>query len=224
MFARIRSHRAGNLLVELALIVVGISIALALEGWAQDRDDDRTEQIYLRGLEADLETDRAELASALQANRAKLQELQQLITGLPDLAAAPSEQQAATLFAPATYHFFEPANFTFVALQESGDFRLLSDLELQRGLLRLMRRYRAIETQQANYMQALDDVYIPLMMSGFDIATMSLTDPELPGNQVFRNSFIFALQETDQRVRTMEAALEEVAGLVTVIDSQRDGD
>lgn len=223
MFARIRSHKAGNLLVELVLIVVGISIALALEGWAQDREDARTEQVYLRGLQEDLETDRANLDNMIAANRQKVEELQRMIPGLPDLLEAGSEAQATTLFAPATYHFFEPSDFTYVALQESGEFRLLSDLELQRGLLRLFRKYRLLDTMQDNYIQALDDVYIPLMMAGFDIATMSITDAGLVEDQVFRNSFIFALQETSQRLQVLEQVSGEVNELIRQIDAQREG-
>lgn len=222
MFARIRSNKAGNLLLELGLIVLGISIALGLEGWAQDREDARTEQVYLRGLQEDLEVDRAFLDQLVRANQRKLEELQRLIPGLGELAEAGSEQQAETMFAPATYHFFQPANFTYVALQESGDFRLLSDPEIQRSLLRLNRHYQLIETLQTNYMQALDDVYIPLMMAGFDLASMAITDPRMAQNQVFLNSFVFALQETSQRLQALENAQQEVDGLIAKIETQRD--
>jgi hypothetical protein len=69
------------------------------------------------------------------------------------LAEAPAEQQAASMFDPSSYSFFEPSDFTYRSMQESGDFRLLSGPAIKEGLLRLARQYRLIDTLQANFIQ-----------------------------------------------------------------------
>jgi len=87
-------------------------------------------------------------------------------------------------------------------------------------LLSLARRFRQVQTLQQNFIQALDDAYIPVMMGSFDIAEMRLTDPTLFDNQVFRNFFAFALQDTSNRVDSYEAAKLEIAALIEVVERQ----
>ena len=220
MFARMKSSRSGNLLLELLLIVVGINIALWFEGLAEDYREARSEQRYLQGLRDDLLSDTTSLDQIIGLNEARLESVESMIPQLQGMRDASPELQATIVFGPATYHFFNPSDFTYRAMQESGDFRLLSDAQLKQELLRLVREYRFIDELQRNFLQALDDGYIPLMMNGFDFATLQVTDPSLPENQLFRNFFFFTLQDTSQRLDALRAARDRVAALLLTIEGQ----
>jgi hypothetical protein len=220
VFVRMKSSRGGTLLIELLMIVVGINIALWFEGLAEDFKDQETEQQYLEGLRDDLQTDITNLDSLIEQNQAKVELFQSIIPELVNIGGQSSDQQAQTIFAPSSYSFFQPANFTYTSMQESGDFRLLSEPDTKRLILRLMRRYRLIEELQTNYIQAMDADYIPLMMAKFDLVKGQITDPTLITNQVFRNFFAFALQETDQRVEVLSRARKEEGGLLVNIEQQ----
>ena len=50
MFARIRGSKAGNFLVDLLMLVLGINIALWFEGRFQDFQEAKAEAGYLEGL------------------------------------------------------------------------------------------------------------------------------------------------------------------------------
>jgi hypothetical protein len=52
--AALREMRWAQVLVELALLIVGILVALAVDGWIEDRRDARLEREYLGRLERDL--------------------------------------------------------------------------------------------------------------------------------------------------------------------------
>ena len=67
-------------------------------------------------------------------------------------------------------------------MQESGDFRLLRNAAIKKSVLRLDRRHKDIALLQKNYLQALDDGYIPPMTNRFDIATMHVTAAERPAS------------------------------------------
>ena len=54
MFAKIKRSRGTNILAELAMIVIGINIALWFEGWFDDLQEAETELQYLGGLRDDL--------------------------------------------------------------------------------------------------------------------------------------------------------------------------
>lgn len=220
MFARIRSAPGVSVLGELLMLVVGINIALWFEGKFDDFSDAETEQQYLQGLRDDLQTDLERLELSIRFNEAKATRLASMLPELPGLAEAPPETLSQAMFEPSSYDFFSPADFTYRSMQESGDFRLLSDEATKQGLLRLARRYREIDQVQQNFLQALDDGYIPLMMESFDMVNGKLADPDLVDKLGFRNFFAFAIQDTQQRTTYMTDAREQAAALLELIASQ----
>lgn len=220
MFARIRSTRGAGIIIDLLMLVVGINIALWFEGLAEEYGEREAEQQYLLGLRDDLESDITLMDAVIRLNEEKLEQLQAIIPTLDALGDQPPERVQETIFTPSSYNFFQPSDFTYTSMQESGDFRLLSDPDLKKGILKLVRRYRLVDELQRNFIQALDDEYIPLMMSRYDIKESRLSDPTLVDDQVFRNFFMFTYQDTDQRVRVLRSSREQAQGLLEAIEAQ----
>lgn len=220
MFARVRSSRGAGVLGELLMLVVGINIALWFEGKFEDIQDADTEQQYLRGLRDDLTVDLDRLERLIKFNQKKIDKLSQILPQLPGLAEAPPEELGDAMFAPSGYDFFQPSDFTYRSMQESGDFRLLSDDDIKKALLKLARRYREIDLLQQNFIQALDDGYIPLIMQNFDILQMRLADPTMLDSLMFRNFFAYAIQDTGQRMEQFENARDQARELIERIEAQ----
>ena len=217
MFARLKSTRNSNFVLEILMIVVGINIALWFEGWFDDLKDAETERQYLVGLRDDLRTDVGLLKQLIDSNKIKIDNLQKIIPELPGLAEATPDTQASAIFEPSAYLFFQPADFTYRSMQESGDFRLLSDNDIKKGLLRLIRRYREIEVLQKNFLQALDDEYIPIMLRKFDLLSGRITDNSLASDQVFVNFFGFTLLDTGMRIDAYIKAAAQAQDLLDAI-------
>jgi hypothetical protein len=219
MFARVNSKKSSNVFAELLLIVLGISIALWFEGLAEDLQEQEIEHQYLIGVRDDLQMDIRSLDVIIRGNQERIGQLEQTLAQLPTLHDATPEAQITAIFVPSSYHFFQPANFTYMSMQESGHFRLLSDPGIKRDLLKLMRHYQLIDELQQNFIQALDDGYIPLMMGGFDLVDRHLVDPQLFKNTLFRNFFGFALQDTGQRVIVLKDARSQTSALLEQISA-----
>lgn len=220
MFKRLKGSRASEILVEVLMIVIGINVALWFEGVFDDVADRKTEQAYLAGLRADLETDIAALDEVIRFNVDKMRALEDVMPSVPGIVDLPPSQQAAGLLEPSNYSFFESADFTLRSMRESGDFRLLSNDDIKRDILKLARTYRTIETLETNYLQALDDEYVPILMRAFDLSEGRITDAGLADNQVFRNFFPFALDDTRTRVAVYEDAREQAAALRAAIEAE----
>jgi hypothetical protein len=220
MFKLSANGRKGNLLIEILMIVVGINVALWFEGWFQDLQDAEIEEQYLVDLRDDLLTDIENLDFAFKNGEAKSQRTTQFIELMPTLAELPPEEQAQAIYTPANYQFFVPSDFTYRSMQESGDFRLLQDAEIKKSILKLDRRHKDIAMLQKNYLQAMDDGYIPLMMNRFDIATMTVTDPTLLEHQLFRNFFVYTRQDTDTMVSMYRLTRSQSEELVALIEAQ----
>jgi hypothetical protein len=200
------------------MIVVGINVALWFESWFQDLQDAEIEKQYLADLRDDLLTDIASLDLVIESGEAKSQRAAQIIESMPNIADLPPEQQAQAIYTPPNYQFFEPSDFTYRSMQESGDFRLLRNAEVKKSILKLDRRHRDIAMIQKNFLQAIDDGYIPLMMNRFDIATMTVTDPALLDDQLFRNFFVYTKQDTDTMVALYRAARSQSRELIELIE------
>ena len=220
MFKLNREKRGTNLFLEILMIVVGINIALWFESWFQDLQDAEIEERYLADLRDDLLTDIDNLDLVIKNGKAKSELVTQFIGMMPTMADLSPEQQARAIYTPSNYQFFEPSDFTYRSMQESGDFRLLRNAEIKKSILKLDRRHKDIAMIQRNFLQALDDGYIPLMMNRFDIATMTVTDPTLLSDQLFRNFFVYTRQDTDTMVALYQAARSQSEDLVELIENE----
>jgi len=215
-----RNDRSANLLLEILMIVVGINVALWFESWFQELQDAEIEERYLADLRDDLLTDIKNLDIVIRSGETKSQKVAQLVDLMPTIADLSPEEQAQAIYTPSNYQFFVPSDFTYRSMQESGDFRLLRNAEIKKSILRLDRRHKDIALLQKNYLQAMDDGYIPLMMNRFDIATMRVTDPTLLEDQLFRNFFVYTKQDTDAMVEMYRLARSRSDELVRLIEEE----
>ena len=220
MFKLNRNGRAPNLLLEILMIVIGINVALWFESWFQDLQDAEIAERYLVDLHDDLLTDIRNLDSVIKNGEAKLQQTAKIIELMPTFTDLSPEQQAQAIYTPPNYQFFVPSDFTYRSMQESGDFRLLRNSEIKKSILKLDRRHKDIAVIQKNYLQAMDDGYIPLMMNSFDIATMTITDPALLQDQLFRNFFTYTEQDTNAMVTMYRLARSQSEELVDLIEEE----
>jgi hypothetical protein len=202
------------------MIVVGINVALWFEGWFEDLQDAEIGEQYIADLREDLLTDIANLDNAISSGEAKSAQVTKYVAMMPTIAELPPEELAQAIYTPSGYQFFTPSDFTYRSMQESGDFRLLRNPEIKKSILRLNRRHKDIAMLQTNYLQALDDGYIPLMMNRFDIATMRVTDPTMLSDQLFRNFFVYTKQDTDNMVAIYRLARSESEELVRLIEKE----
>jgi hypothetical protein len=200
------------------MIIVGINVALWFEGWFEELGERDTEQQYLLELRVDLQTDIEELDRAIAQNTAKVDRLESLVKNYAELPTQNADTLAQAIFEPSSYSFFEPSDVTYQSLIESGDFRLISDPDLKKGLLKLTRRWNEIETLQNNYLQAMDDAYIPLMMRTFDLVEMKVSDPSLFSNQLFKNFFPYALQDTERLAVIYALAKDQTEAVLAAVD------
>jgi hypothetical protein len=220
MFKPSATGRRSNLLLEILMIVVGINVALWFEGWFQDLQDRETEARYLVDLRADLVTDIDNLDRLIEWADQKSKTAADIIERMPTLDTLPAEKLAQIIGFPSSYDFFTPSDFTYRSMQESGDFRLLENDAIKKGVLRLDRRHKDIAYIQKNYLQALDDGYIPLMMNNFDLSTNRLTDPALLENQLFQNYFPYVGNDTRTMAYLFTAARTDSEALIGLIDEQ----
>jgi hypothetical protein len=218
MFKPSSTGSGSNLVLEILMIVVGINVALWFEGLFEELGDRETEKRYLVDLRADLAADLDQLDRMIIWAEEKSEAAQDIVERLPEVHALPADELAQLVYFPSSYQFFTPSDFTYRSMQESGDFRLLENDAIKKGILRLDRRHKDIAGLQKNYLQALDDGYIPLMMDSFDLPTYQLTDPTFLEDQLFRNFFVYVGNDTAAMAHLFRMARAESEELIELID------
>ncbi|MDX1678110.1 hypothetical protein [Arsukibacterium sp.] len=203
---------------ELAILTFGIYLALWMENEVQTWKDQRKESEYIGLLAADLRSDQKELGVILSRIEQKLQTLQTQLQAINDPRyTSDPEFAAATALtgseAVTNYHFFSPQDFTLLSLRESGDFKLLRNQEIKSQLLAVHKSYEILHQLQQNYLQGLDEEFIPLLIRSVDMMAGTLQDPQMPHKILFKNMIAFALNETSQRKQFIERTLRKIEAL-----------
>ncbi|WP_290612014.1 hypothetical protein [Arsukibacterium sp. UBA3155] len=203
---------------ELAILAFGIYLALWMENEVQTWKDHRKESEYISLIAADLRTDQKELAIILSRIEQKLQTLETHLLAFSDPRyTTDPEFAAATALSGSdavnNYHFFSPQDFTLLSLRESGDFKLIRNQEIKSQLLAVHKSYDILNRLQQNYLQGLDEEFIPLWIRSVDVMNSTLQDPQMPHLVLFKNMMVFAMSETTQRKQFIERTLTRIEKL-----------
>jgi hypothetical protein len=110
-----------RLFAELAVIVAGVLIALAVDAWWQRQQEHRLAEEYLALLLVDFQDTERQLRGAIEAENDRLQAVNRAI----DRALRGPLPHPDSVELPTGYNQFEPLTGTLVALIQGGDLRLL---------------------------------------------------------------------------------------------------
>ncbi len=132
-------------LVDLLVVILGISIAFGINNWADGRKNERKKHRYLVSLKSDLQKDSADLNSNLERLEDHGAILDSLLYFTYHQNAEDAESVAKTLLLVGNFGVFAPEDYTYRALQQTGDMGLLNNDSLQITLSRLYDVYEEIE-------------------------------------------------------------------------------
>jgi len=147
--SRWAGFRRASVLGELAIVIVGVLLAIAADRWNTGRQDRAAEEAYLVELEADLRSDTAalseEIARAQRREAAARLMLSVVLEGAP--IADPVEFVSSVVNA-STYGEPVQSRETFDDLVQTGRLGLITDPNLRRELAEY---YHFIERRSQSY-------------------------------------------------------------------------
>jgi len=159
-------RRWGFFVAELVLVVTGILVALAIDGWVGDARDRQTEAVYLELLSRDITEVRqqAELQIEFEKERMDIGVEAYMILDVPDLRA--NEAKLGSLLgALVTRRTLNLSSATFDEIVSSGHLQLIRNRELRDHLVRFFAQMELRERiAEKNNQDLIDDVYIPFLM------------------------------------------------------------
>ncbi len=139
--ARLRDYDWTAAVIELAIVVAGILIALQVSNWNQDRIDRARGDVYLRRIHADLRSDLANMASARRF-WTQVQDYQAAAIAHHERGQLVDGSQWKTLLAYYQASQIRPLELedtSFNEMRDAGDLGLIGDERLRVGLARYYR-------------------------------------------------------------------------------------
>lgn len=120
-----------RLVAELATIIAGVLIALAVNAWWERRQERNEAEQYMRQLLVDFQVNQRRLQGTIQAETQRLE----LVNRVLDRTFHRAYPSADSLATPTGYNQFDPLTGTVAALLQTGDLRLLPNDSLRFELI-----------------------------------------------------------------------------------------
>jgi hypothetical protein len=149
-------------LIEILVIILGISITLALEEWRDAGKESRLEEIYLKNLLADVDVDLKSLKTVSEETEKLLGSGNELLGSVrsPVGRALSFGELSADVRAILARPKFVSNDVTFSDLKSSGNLHLLKDIRLKNWLFTYYNQTQGIRDDQDAEQQAT------IMLSG----------------------------------------------------------
>ena len=162
----LRELRWGQVFVELLLLVFGILIALAVNGWIEDRRDARVEHEYLELLVRDLDRDLAVLQEVVDFETAQVTAAAQAYHAIRN-GVAPQERDAiATKLGQLTARrTLRLSRATYSDLLSTGNLRLIRNGALRDRIVRLYETNERLQSiRDRNNQEFVDRLYVTYLL------------------------------------------------------------
>ena len=122
-----------KLVGEFVLIVVGVLVALAVETALEDRHDAGLRDEYIARIKADVEADKRAIANRVEFFTSVQQFCNDVLYWLKSDAPVDQQVVLASFYAAEVWPFV-PSSDTYQDLQNTGNIRLLDDIDLRTNL------------------------------------------------------------------------------------------
>lgn len=174
-----------TVLLEVAIVVVGIFIALRVDDWNDARDAQLSEAQYLERFTDDIELTIAHIRAERAFSTSSLEAIEKFTTQLYNDRASDKDLVAATngyLTTGAFFSNFRPNRSTFDDLITTGNFGVIADEAIRTSLTNLHAQYDAarntIESNISWMQQGEDRVYFEFDAFRYDVRTQKLFKDE----------------------------------------------
>lgn len=139
---------------EIALVVIGILIALSINEWNDQKKNAEAELIYYRRILEDFELDKQRIDELKNESNYRIDMSQKILLDLD--SGTKDKHTIINQFILATRsEIYEPRNVAFKDLISSGNLKLLNDITIKNSLIQY---YSELENKQFQLKQNRDEI------------------------------------------------------------------
>ena len=204
-------------LIDLFIVVLGITIAFKLNTWNETRRSKEKAKNYIESFIGENSKNEENLVSALEFSTANLTRIDTLKFLLLSKQYSDSRIQTLTtnMMALANYN---PSVTTMENIKASGDFEILQDVELRKGIINTYNAYETTAKLEVMLMDYVNEYVTPYFIKGVrfsdgsEIKNDFITDPFFEnivfGYSTLLQQQIIAYGDNLELIRELGKALE----------------
>jgi hypothetical protein len=230
-------HRVGRLikemwpayLIEIFVIILGISITLALEEWRDKSKEKELEAIYKKNLLADIEADLGSLQYASQRTQELLEKGNELLAFIndPSRIVLPAARADSDLEAIIKRPNFSSSDATFSDLKSSGNLHLLRDIRLKNLLFAYYAQAQTIRNVQDAEQQATIIISGPYFFKRFPMGDIRNREALFGAKEMqalatdieFRNNVLLRIGNRKELLESYKKADSMAVHLTAILSS-----
>lgn len=158
-------------LVNLFVVIAGISVAFYMNGWRADKEKILVENEYFRSFILDLNQDIDDLDSLLIDDSVQLEALRKLLQfnidkDVDELGLVDSMKWAINRLA--SLNTFSSQNSTYESMKSSGKFEVLSDFQVKKKILDYYHTsHGTVVAVESYYVKNYDNYILPFFIEEF---------------------------------------------------------
>jgi hypothetical protein len=175
-----------NVLVDLVVVVLGVTLAFLLNSWYENLQDKKLETRYLQGFYQDIQTDLLALDSIIVFENQTVSQINQAIQGYKKSQPEP-DSVLLVLSMISQYNPFNPAQITYESVLNTGHLSVISSLDLRQSLIHYYRSLIEKSMIEQVYMDYISNYVTPLVIEYVDILNQEITDKSYFSSVHFRN-------------------------------------
>lgn len=206
-------------LVNLIVVILGISIAYWLNNWSESKKQAKLERVYLEGIKKDLGEDIEELEYLVDFTEKQIKSLDRITAFI---AKRPVAEDSLTndLF-QAQYNLpFTPQNTTYQSLMSSGKMDMIKDFDLRYKVIELYNQgHVSLEIWDDTCADQIDDFVKPIVFEEMTFIAPNRIDFKLFQNRQLSNSFFALRFLQSQRVQNLKRMNQATDSLIQTIDT-----
>ena len=226
---------------EIALVVIGILIALAINNWNENRIIEKREQFYLAGLKDEFEQNKIKLQNLIEVNRLNYQNSKKIASLIGNSEELKDEESLSEmLFNSFSYEIaYNPNNSLLIELINSGRLKDISNPELRKHLTTwdsfiqsIRNQENTLKTQRdgvldlfrgndASIRTILDQTGVSTKEMGLKKSTEDYSNLELIQSREFENNLmIFILTGIATETSHYVPLMQEIETILSLINTE----
>ena len=206
--------------IDLLLVIVGISLAFKLNTWNESNKANREIQEYILSFNEESLDNKATLNNALEYSLSIKKDLDSLKLILlakeydnPDIKDYTASLMGLSNFIPVTA--------TMENITASGEFGLIKDAELKKGLIDTYSSYKSTIKVDGLLLEYVDKYLIPYFFENIRFSDFSEIKGDFFKNPKFENIVFGYDVLLNQQIKSYSGALEEINNLIITIDANK---
>ena len=209
-----------EMLADILLIVISVSIALLVEGWVEKhREHKRLDQYYTNFVSEAKE----DLTSLQDVQKDAKTHLDNCKRNLKMLKQENPQYDSISYYFQRMYSsnlFANSQMVSYKSMLSSGDMHLMENFEMRKALVKLDESYFSIKIEEDMYLKFLTDDLTDFVSDNFDMTTLQPLDKNLYKGIKFKNLVVLFMGLNQGRLIKYEDSEKKVKETIEMLQKE----